>query len=400
MTEPISEAEPKHTATRLIVLILFLILISAGYYWYRILSPAQQYQRAVRIAAFRPKEAEALLESAILQSPEERPDWQYLRVKLLIQLDRWDEALGQWSLITDPARLPADDLCQVAFAAQQFGQLTFAQDLFQAASHNQQLLPKILRSLIQIHLQMGQEDLALQECKQLLEIAPQDSTAWQVLGTVYLTRKEISEAEQALRQCLLFSRNPQQVVNVREDLIQVLIDSGQLEKAKEEWHQLQAISPLLSERAVLEYAWILRTEGKSEEGLKLLADQLGRQGPISEKAILMRGMLLTDSSKFDQAVEDLKNVVGKQPWNKEAHQQLSVVYTRLKQPELAEQHRTIAEELNNDSLTLLKLNAEIRQKPGDMQLRQQIAELYRKLGKPDQAARILSIQNPDEVRPE
>lgn len=389
MTQVTTERPRKPGIYRLLVLIFILILISAGYYWYRIVSPQRMYQQALNLSSSHPAEAESLLEMAIQRSPATHQEWLYLRVKLLVNMNRWEEAAGQWSLITDPANLPAEDLCQLAFVAKQQGHLAISEQVFQAAKHEQHLLPDILRSLIQIHLQLGQEDLVIQECHELLEIKPLDSTAWQIIGTVYLTRKDFKEAEDAFRRCLRTSNDPRQISSVRENLIQSLIDSGQLESAQEEWNHLQATSSVLSERAILEYAWLLRAKGEYEQGLKFLKEYFKENRKLSNKALLMRGMLLMDSGQLEDAQNDFQQIINIEPWNKEAHQQLAMVYTRLKKTDFAQKHHKIAEKLNNDTLALLKLNSQLRQNPGDTNLRKQIADLYRSLGKPDLARELL-----------
>ncbi|TWT60870.1 tetratricopeptide repeat protein [Rubinisphaera italica] len=388
MAQSKSDSSNKNKIYRLIILMSVLILMSVAFYWYRVFSPNQQYREALRISSYNPEKAELLLKEAIHCSSSEHPEWQFLRLKLLTKMNRWDEVLEVWNQMSDPNAFPAEDLCQLAFVAQQNGQLDFAQRLFQIARHDQQLRPNILRSLIQIKLQMGQEDLALKDCQELLELNRQDATVWQVIGTVHMTRKEVAEAEHAFRQCLKNSKNSIQVMKVREDLIQVLIDAGQLEQASKEWDQLQATTSALSERALLEKAWLLRTAGEYVQGLKILEELLGTRKNASDKVYHMRGMLLIDAGKLEPALKDFRRVTSNQPWNKEAHQQLAVVYTRINQPELAEQHRRIAEELNDKSLTLLRLNGELMQNPGDKELRQQIADLYMELGMQDKAMNI------------
>ena len=58
------------------------------------------------------------------------------------------------------------------------------------------------RFVVQIHTELGEGYQTTRECRELVELAPEDSTAWQILGAIAMNRKDLSEAATAFQNCL------------------------------------------------------------------------------------------------------------------------------------------------------------------------------------------------------
>ncbi len=382
-----------HRRTLLLICVLFAC--AGWYYWSKFYQPMKTFTQAKETVTKNPYIAEKLAALAISEAGGNFPEAQFFRAELLGQLGHWDESLGQFSLIEHPETLPAKKLCAFAREAQHRGFDYLAERIFQAAKHDSTLRPQILRSLIQIHLHMGKEELAKTECLELLKLVPDDGTAWQVLGTVSMNQKLLADSEKAFRKCLEISEDQQQKSAVREDLIQVLIDIGNLKKARHELEILRKTSTELSDRFLIEEAWILRMEGNPTQGIKVIEPLIANDSKLVMKAYLLRGMMHNDIGQNDAARDDLEKVVATQPWNKEAHHKLAVIYTHLKDGEKAAKHRIIADQLTNQALELLKLKEALIAKPDNFALRERVAHLYKILGQHEQARHLLSQKTTD-----
>jgi tetratricopeptide (TPR) repeat protein len=374
---------------------LFLLLAvatgSAGLFvWSRFYRPIAMLAEARETANRDFYEAERQTAEAIAQAGGNFPEAQLFHARLLTSLGRTDEALGQFSLIQQPERLPADLLCDLAKAAMSRGETLLAKKALEAVGTNSELYPHAQRALIQIHLQAGREDLARSMCLRLLDREPTDGTAWQVLGTIAMNRKDLAEAEDAFRRCLKLSDDSNQSQDVRADLIQILIDRGDVSGARKELTTLRRKSSMPpSERTLLEEAWLLRLEGDLRAGVELLEPLIARENEFATRARFLRGLLYVDLEENEKASADLEKVIAVQPWNKEAHHKLGVAYSRLGQSDKAAEHFAASARLLELAKELLDRSNDLAEDPANGQLRQRVAELYDQLGQPGEARRLL-----------
>jgi tetratricopeptide (TPR) repeat protein len=381
-------------------LFLFLVIaLPAGafasfFVWSRFYMPAAMLAEARATSARNPREAERQTAEAIAQAGGTFPEAQLFHAQLLTSLGRTDEALGQFSLIKEPGRLPAAALCDLARAAMACGDTLLAREAFAAVRPDSELYLQAQRALIQIHLQAGQEDLARSMCLKLLDREPADVTGWQVLGTVAMNRKDLAEAEKAFRQCLELAKDPTQTREVRADLIQVLIDRGDVPGARRELSTLRDSSDESSERTLLQEAWLLRLEGNPRAGVRVLEPLISQEKQSAIRARLLRGLLYVDLGENEKARADLESVVAAQPWNKEAQHKLGVAYDRLGQREKAAEHYAAAARLVELAKELLDRSLQLTEDPTNRRLRQQVAELHDQLGQPDEARRLLGMTLP------
>lgn len=389
--DPPAAGPRRRLRVRWILLVSALLGCAAYLYWDRVQQPQVALRRARVLATRDPLEAERMVSTAIAQRGGSFPAAQLLHAQLLLALGRDDEALGQFTLIEDPQQLPADELCDLARSALSRNQTLLARKAFQAVQSDSELFPQAQRSLVQIYLQLGWDEQVEAACRDLLERNPTDSTAWQILGTLAMNDKDLSEAEAAFRECLTHSDDPQQLQKTREDLIQVLIDQGDAQRARDELDILRDSTGGLSGRAVIEEAYVFRLQGEPQAGIDVLDPLISGSAEFATRARFLRGLLYGDLGMDEQAAADLARVVAVQPWNKEAHHKLSVAYSRLGNTEQAASHRATAEKLTNLAAELLDLASRLKSDPTNLSLRRRVADLYTRLGQPDQARRLLSV---------
>ena len=370
----------------------FLGLGALVYFVARVYLPAALLKDAIATSGKSLFEAEKLVTQAIEQAGGSYPEAEVFRAQLFAASGRGDEALGQFSLIKSPGRLPAKQLIDLGLVAMKNQESLLAEKAFLNVSAESEHYPSVLRSLIQIHLEMGRDDTAKSECERLLQLEPNDPIGWQILGTIALNRKELAEAEKAFRTCLQHSKDGQQLRKTREDLIQIKIDQGDIAGARKELTALAKESGDFSPRAIIEDAYVLRMEGNPKKAIELLNPLADRDDAFQMRVLFLRGLLYADNGQDDEAVEDLAAVTKRQPWHKEAHHKLSVILAKLGNTKLADEHRQRADELTNLALELLNATTELAKNPSDSTLRSRVAMLYDQLGQPEQAQRILNLR--------
>ena len=252
---------------RTVLLAVTAATVLGWFLWWRVFEPTAILAKAKELASDSPLKAERLAAEAIAQSGGDFPAAQLFRARLLGRLGHWEEAAGQFSVIRFPNSLPAIDVSRFAVEAQQRGFYRLANNVFNVVKSDASVRTSVLRSLIQLHLRTGNDEVAVQICRELLDEQPQEAVAWQVIGTVAMNQKRPSEAEEAFLHCLRGSKNKSQRINVLEDLVQVRIDRGDLVTAREALEQLVVeTGNELSDRAILTQCWILRLDGQFTEG--------------------------------------------------------------------------------------------------------------------------------------
>ncbi|MFO1002892.1 MAG: hypothetical protein U0936_21380 [Planctomycetaceae bacterium] len=374
------------------ILLGFLGMGALIYFVTRVYLPKTLLKDAIAASGKSLFEAEKLVTQAIEQAGGSFPEAEVFRAQLFAASGRGDEALGQFSLVKSPERLPAKQLIDLGMVALKNQESLLAEKAFLYVSSESEYYPSVLRSLIQIHLEMGREETARTECENLLALEPHDPIGWQILGTIALNRKELTEAEKAFLMCLQHSKDRQQIRETREDLIQIKIDQGNVAEARKQLTILAKESGEYSPRAIIEHAYVLRMEGNTQMAIELLNPLADRNDAFQVRVLFLRGLLYADNGQDDAATKDLAVVTKRQPWHKEAHHKLSVILAKLGDTKLADEHRQMAEELTNLALELLDATTELAKNPSNSTLRGRVATLYDQLGQPEQARRILNLR--------
>lgn len=373
---------------RLILLSMVLVfgIISL---WYVRQRPHWMFDDARKLVPSNPAAAERMLESAVGANGGSFPKAQFLRCQLLAQLGKWDEALGGFSQIKDFSELPAPELARLADRAAGNGVPLLAELALDAARRPGPSLANVLRQSIRFHLDHGRTDRALDECNELIEIAPEDPVAWQVRGSLHLDRKQIKEAETDFREAIRRGTTTDQTRSVRELLIRVLLDGGRADDARKELSLLAAEAPLTNEARLMD-AYICRLEGKWDRAIETV-DALAENAPeLGMRSRMLRGMLWLDQGEPAKAVPDLEKVVAEQPYNKEAHSKLAQAYRKLNQPNKSRTHALEAQRLTELANELLTQEESLARDPANEVIRRRTIELYLALGQPEKATRLRS----------
>lgn len=391
MPKPSPPSAPQHPRWdwRYVRLGLLAVILALGgaVLWHSHQRPKRLYEEALTLSPFDPIEADRHLEEAIASAGGDYPEAQLLRCQLLARQGLWDEALGGFSEIRDPSKLPPHDLAELAEMARSSGVFVLAEFALKAAKTPGPDLPNVLRQSIRLHLETDHSDQALKECRELLELVPDDAVAWQVQGAIHLDRKRLPEAEAAFREALVRTPAVDQQSSMREQLIRVLLDAGRAEEARKELDLLRSAGTLTPETQLMD-AYADRLLGRWEAA-HATVDWLLSNAPASEmQARLLRGMLWIDQGQPAQAVPDLEQVISQQPYNKEAQNKLAQAYRKLNQPERALPHAEAAQRLTEYAEELLRVEDKLNLEPKNEAARQRVAELYDLLGQPEKAQKV------------
>ncbi len=351
--------------------------------------PQRLYEQAQTLIATDLGRAEQLLESAIASAGRDFPEAKFLLCRVLAAQRRWDEALGAFGDIDDKSNLEPSLLVQFAGQARAANAPLLMQLALRAARQPGPELPDVLRHLIRMDIDAGRLELALDECRELLALAPEDGVAWRILGTIHLKQKEPLAAEKAFLRALPLIALPEEVFTVRQHLIEALLDSGKTEHAREQLSILRETGSL-SDEMKLQEAYLDRLDGRFDAGIETLQTLLQTQLVEQQKmrVHMLLGLLWLDKSEPENAASSLETVVARQPFNKEAHHKLAQAYHQAGQPEKARVHSEIAQKLTEQAVELLDKVEQLRADPRNSSLRKRVGDLYELLGQRGQAARV------------
>ncbi len=346
-------------------------------------SPQKLFDRARKIAALNPAEAAELLERSVAGSNGDYPEAQLLWCQTLGRLGRWFEALGCFSQINNPKQCDQGELVQFARQALAVNEQLLAEYALDAAQRPGSEQIHVLTLLIPLKLESGQQEAALRLSQQFIQLAPQNAFPWQVVAEIQAEQGETLLAVKSLREAL--KRNPPNDMTpaIRLKLTRLLIDAGENHLAREQMDQILSQGKP-SESESLMNAYLLRLEGMLTDALQIV-ERVLVENSSSTKALFLRGILHLDLADFHHAAEDLKLVVQREPFNKEAHYKLAQCYLRLNHPQAAEQHLQTSRKLTEVSLQILELEPKLAKQPSNAELRNRLASLYEQSGQRDRA---------------
>lgn len=374
---------PSRIRWKLVVLLPILGTCVGAYWAYQ--TPSGLYWRAKRLEDSDPARAEELVIESVELADRDYPAAQLFWCRLLAKSNQWTEALGCFGLIQSPEKCNQSELFDLAKQAWAAHQILLTEKALEAANRPGEDQEEVLSFLIEFKQQMGQRDEALDLAKQLSELFPQSSRPWQVMGQIYADSKQLPEAKDACHKALERSPSPEEEVTIRATLVQVFLNRGDIRQAREEMNRLLELKSGPPSIPIL-HAMLLRLEGKLEKALEEIERVLKQKSPPG--ADMVRGMILFDQGNYKLALPDFKQVVERDPYNKEAHYKLAQCASQLGTEELAQKHRKVSQRLTNAALELLDVQNALADDPQNTDLLRELAELYQTLGQHERANQI------------
>jgi Tfp pilus assembly protein PilF len=342
--------------------------------WLTSENPHQLLQEAKNAIGKNPAQAEQLLERCLAARPD-FPEAQLLRCRVLGTLGYWEEAYGMFHMIKRPNELTGTALLEFARQAKDAGQLSLAQVVAEAACRWELSRIPATQMLLEVCLQQGLQDRAIEASRELTKLTPDEPLPWQVMAVIYQDQKQSAKAVESYRMALCRQKNVREQHQIRVHLAQCLLDQGDIAAARE------TILPLLSQSAsstdaLLLEATVLRFEGRTAEAIETVQLIFERHANLVP-AIYLRGLLYFDDGRFEAARDDLVKVTQLDPRRGEAHYKLAQTYQRLGNTAEMEAELMISQKITDDVAELGVLKYRISQGAKDETTLQRFRQLSR-----------------------
>lgn len=326
-----------------------------------------------------PDRCEQLAERAILNAVGNFPEAQLLRSRAFAAMGQWDEALGAWSLIKNPAQCQTDDLTALGEAALGASQWKIADEAFRAAiARKEQSTGRARELLIKLELRFDRKEDALRLCEEWQKFEPTAPLPWIMAGDIHAATMRLGDAVVDYRQALQRSPSAELEQEARSSLAQLLVVIGDHE-ARKEFDRLAAKSPLTG-KLQLSYVQLLRMEGRTEEALAEINRYMSQSGNSAE-AWKLSGILLLDLDRTKEAVADLQKAVQVNPFDIIAQYKLGEAYRGSGDPKSAQPHLDAAQKMTEAAYRISEVEELLRQDPSNSKLQKELSGLRAILGR-------------------
>ena len=338
------------------------------------------FEQALAHASSEPAEAERRLKQAIAEADGHFADAQVLLARLRGKKRHWSEA--QAVLVDAPLEKVQMqlliDLGRDACAARQWelAEPVLEEVLRRSGPETQETLA-LLKGLYQ---QRGKFREMLEVAKRLVQMAPHDPRVLWGLGRTYEEMGLNPDAIATYRQ-VLESEMPSDIgLQIRQRLLELLLETGETAGARVELDRLVAQHGQSPDRRYYE-AELCRMEGRSDESLEAI-EQCLAEGGVSSQALLLRGLLRHEKGEIEIAVADFQKAVQADPFAESAHFKLADCYRRLGRDDIAKSHQAEYERIQGVRQEIFELKKSLRSRPDDGGARDRLRQLNDSLTSP------------------
>ena len=192
--------------------------------------------------------------------------------------------------------------------------------------------PEILKRLSIVCQQQGKHDEAIETLQRILKRAPVYPGANAQLAVSYYALNKFDKTIEAGQQELTGNPKDKQA---RYYLSLALSASGRLFEAIQHLENLQNDDP---ENLAVMYQLVVDYKAAAQQA----SQKLARKAPDSEFTHALRAEVLADSERYDQAIEEFKAVIRKNPEFPGIHLALGQLYWRRKDLEMSRQELQLA----------------------------------------------------------
>lgn len=246
----------------------------------------------------------------------------------------------------------------------------------QPLSTNQEI--QLLNLAITLRLQRGDHDVAIHDCRRLIELAPDDPQSWRQLLAVYQDGGyDAARMVEPLQ--WLAEQDDNDAVGFRVRLVDALIAAGDRHAARKHFDALSATVPGYLERQRLTAARLLALEGRHDDALALL-QQIGDDHRQLAEALLLRGRWSLQLARLEDAEMALQRLLQLDPSEPEAHYLMGQLAARQGDPRRAQTHWDQQQRLVDARQRIPQLEQQLASSPENRQLREELRQLYLELG--------------------
>jgi tetratricopeptide (TPR) repeat protein len=233
------------------------------------------------------------------------------------------------------------------------------------------------RHMAMIFHSMGAMDFSLAALRRVAELDPENHVAHRMMGKIENEdHANFPLAIEHYRRALECDPPKEEKRAIMRELAQCLVEQHEYAAALELIDQLpEAVGSMTLKSECL---WNM---GAHDEALALL-NKAEERLPGSTLIRLTRSRMLLDQGKRSEAVLLLKEVLEREPHDYRTRYQLALAYQAMGEKEAYEREMALYEQSQQKRDELQELYRQAMQKPEDIELREQIAQLCEELGQP------------------
>ncbi len=242
------------------------------------------------------------------------------------------------------AQTSTKDLLTATLACAQTGEQHVGGQLANELSRRGEPRVDILKTTAMFRMKVGQVDNAVDLCRELVHVEPDDPFAWEMLATVYERRGHRLQLIDIYGR--LIEILPKGSEEYRRRLVLRHIEIGDVARARAEYDTLRSTAAHLAQQHPLMETELLLLEGHTTQSLERL-DKILSSNPDDFDALVMMGRVLTAENRSDDAIKLLNRAVNIDEADAEAHYLLSQAYTVSGDSERGKHHATICQRLRS-----------------------------------------------------
>lgn len=370
---------------RLAAPFIIVLLVAATFYWLWWQAPPaetspgldQEFAAGMKAVAQRDFERAHSAIEALQNGPEYRGHARVLRAALALKQD--DPAAAVRELASKPVRpeIRITAALVLANAFYRVGDLAKAEEAARFVAQEEPDNAEGHRLLAAVYYDLGANAASIMQLREVIRLDPDDFRPHHLLGQIDFDAEHYQEAVEELRAALKRKPPHAKRLDMTLSLARAYLKTKRYSEAtlllKRDAKINASLLALLSEA--------LWAQGESDEAAKML-HKAARIDPDDRFVLLQRARLAIYEGRIRSALVPLKKRLAADPHDLECRHQLALCYQKLGDSKRYEAESARFKESQRIRKELSRLSDEAIRNPRDAGVRDRIAELYTKLGRP------------------
>lgn len=369
--------------------IFVVILVGGLVYWANFrtpdvpasFTPEERFKSGLDSVAANDLGAAEVALSELDSAPGYRDQARVLRAALALKRNAAQEAVNEL------AQMPADEEIReiaallLAEAFHQLGDLANAQKAADFVVKTRPENPAGHRRLAAVYYDLGANANAVAELREVIKLVPDDFRPHYLMGQIAFDGENYQEAVSSLQSALERNPSPTQKTEIVLQLAQSLLKTHQYERAVR----------LLDQYADGNAAFLaLESEAQWALGNTMLAkEHLGTAERIEPKnrfLLLQKSRIAIHEGHTEAAIPALEKLLAADPHDTESRYQLAMCFRKLGMTDRSQAEFKLHDESQALKRQLADLSDEATKQPTNAEVRDRLALLFEKLGRPEIAA--------------
>jgi tetratricopeptide (TPR) repeat protein len=299
---------------------------------------------------------------------------------VLMRAGEPEQALRILGRLRPEGRIRIPLLVSAGEAYYRSGRLAEAERIFRQVADERPRLSIAHRWLAMIYHEMGAMQDSGQEFQEVTRLEPDDFFAYRMIGLLqFKDYANYKEAAEAYRMALARKPPPKHMQLIRVELAEALVRLSDFDSALEVLDAAEEDAAVLGLKA--ECLW---TRGDLAETSRLL-ERAKALDPDARAVLYLSASIAMEEKKPETALEPLKTLVERDPLDVQASYLLMGAYQRLGDKAAAVAEAERMDEAKASRKKYWDMYTEVMKRPGDAEIRDELAEICDQAGKPDLA---------------